>query len=485
MIRVKEAVCLLLCFILAFAVLPAAAAPEPCVSISITPPEDGSFMPGDIVEVKVSAEGIGDTAVFSVRYSGGRPIFYRVVAVDELENGISFDIPNDASDRIVVTVGTNDSYAAADFAVGGEALVMPAGNEQPIGSELAAAQLREGLRRHLAEISVEVRGDGMLDQQAATELAWSLFISATEPTSRPDEGDYIKLHITDIQTNVSGDNHEYTENGETKYTYSAVVTYYVKYTSTAEMEAAVDRAANELLDELDLYEKSDYEKINGIYDWICKNVSYDFEGTSNEIYTAYAALVKRKAVCQGYALLFNRLAGELGVESRIITGRSMGQNHAWNIVKLGGKFYNVDCTWDSSRDEYAYFLKGSNDFDSHERDSEFLTDEFELKYPTSVSDYSASPDYSIAELRAEPKGETAGGRLIYKISAEINGGADDGAEVVFAAYENGALTDAEIVKLSQDGAQQYSAELEAGAQPQFKVFVLNGELMPLGEVKEI
>ena len=42
-------------------------------------------------------------------------------------------------------------------------------------------------------------------------------------------------------------------------------------------------------------------------------------------YTAYAALLDQKAACQGYAVLFYRMALELGVDSRLISGTEMGR----------------------------------------------------------------------------------------------------------------------------------------------------------------
>ena len=69
------------------------------------------------------------------------------------------------------------------------------------------------------------------------------------------------------------------------------------------------------------------------------------------------------AVCSGYAQLFYRLALSAGLEARI----KMNDNHAWNLVKLGGQYYYCDSTWDSGMQEsqYQYFLKGSLDFHLH------------------------------------------------------------------------------------------------------------------------
>ena len=58
-------------------------------------------------------------------------------------------------------------------------------------------------------------------------------------------------------------------------------------------------------------------------------------------YTAYAAMINKTAVCQGYASLLYRLLLECGVDCRVVTGYGNGGRHAWNIVEVDGKYYNV------------------------------------------------------------------------------------------------------------------------------------------------
>ncbi len=115
---------------------------------------------------------------------------------------------------------------------------------------------------------------------------------------------------------------------------------------------------------------SDFEKAITIHDWLLFNVDYDY---SFSVYDVEGTLDKRVAVCQGYALTFEAMAEAAGLEAVFIGGTANNgsgagyQSHAWNRVKVGGVWYNVDVTWDDpgqpgknpsdhSGNGYDYFL---------------------------------------------------------------------------------------------------------------------------------
>ena len=122
-------------------------------------------------------------------------------------------------------------------------------------------------------------------------------------------------------------------------------------------------------------------------------ISYDYTNLNNDAYklkyTAYAALINKTAVCQGYANLFYRLMLELGVDCRIITGIGNGGPHGWNIVCLEGKYYNLDASSDTgfSASEYYAFLKCDSDMVKYTRNPEFQTEEFQSAYPMAKKSY--------------------------------------------------------------------------------------------------
>lgn len=232
-------------------------------------------------------------------------------------------------------------------------------------------------------ISAGLTAYGVTDDKLQAMLE-DVVEAALEHTGVPNEGDYLRYHI-DFKIEVGG--YSYPD-GHAELVFNV----YPEYKTTAAQEKTVDARVAALIKSLDLDGKSDYEKIYEVYKWICDNVTYDYTHLNDSShllkYTAYAALVNKTAVCQGYANLFYRLMLELGIDSRIISGDGGGP-HAWNIVKLGGYYYNVDSTWDAGKPYYSYFLKCNAHFYGHTRDSEYNTSAFNYKYPMSPTDYDA------------------------------------------------------------------------------------------------
>ena len=74
------------------------------------------------------------------------------------------------------------------------------------------------------------------------------------------------------------------------------------------------------------------------------------------------AFIRGKGLCMAYALAYQRLLQEMDIPCVYVKG----VNHAWNMVKIGKYWYNVDVTWDDSGgDRYRYFLKSDRDFPRH------------------------------------------------------------------------------------------------------------------------
>lgn len=92
---------------------------------------------------------------------------------------------------------------------------------------------------------------------------------------------------------------------------------------------------------------SDAEKERYFHDTICKTTSYSATGGAS-IYTSYGCLIGGKAVCEGYARALQLLCLSSGIECTLLRGKSEGDDHMWNAVKLDSDWYQVDVTWDDA-----------------------------------------------------------------------------------------------------------------------------------------
>ena len=175
------------------------------------------------------------------------------------------------------------------------------------------------------------------------------------------------------------------------------ITYTISYYTTKEQEDELTAKVTEAMTSMALEGKSDYDKVKAIHDYVCNAVDYDFTNLNDDTYvlkyTAYAALCQGTAVCQGYAIAFYRLCKEAGLSVRILTGTGNGGAHAWNIVKIGDVYYNIDCTWDGqdAATNYNFFLQNEADFADHIRDAEYATEEFYNTYPMAAYSYGKEP----------------------------------------------------------------------------------------------
>lgn len=206
------------------------------------------------------------------------------------------------------------------------------------------------------------------------------------------------------------------------YSTAGYIKYTMSYHSNAEQEAKLTEAVAMAMTELQLNGLSEAKKITKIHDYICNHVDYEYNSKEEQIYTAYGALCTGKAVCQGYAVLFYRLCKEAGLSVRIISGTGNGGAHGWNIVRIGSKYYNVDCTWDGQdADTYnEYLLKSEADFRDHTRESwkvadshylDYTSAEFNTQYPMTEKSWDESDDSSdsVETTYAHSEEATSGG----------------------------------------------------------------------------
>lgn len=134
---------------------------------------------------------------------------------------------------------------------------------------------------------------------------------------------------------------------------------------------------------------SNYEQIKYVHNWLIDNLEYDTTYKQTDIHNVYGALVNRKVVCEGYARAFKYILDGLNIENILVSGTATNSNnstesHAWNYVKLDGKWYAIDVTWDdpiikgggrlTDKLRYQNFLKGKDEFLSNHIEDGYLSE---------------------------------------------------------------------------------------------------------------
>ena len=139
-------------------------------------------------------------------------------------------------------------------------------------------------------------------------------------------------------------------------------------TMTQEETEAYFRKVDEKVSEMKRLvseDMSEERKALVIHDYFVYEYEYDYEnllnGTlPNDSYRSGGLFLKGTGVCQAYAYGYKYIMNLLGIECHVTASSGMG--HAWNIIKIDGSYYHVDCTWDDPVPDslgkvyHAYFL---------------------------------------------------------------------------------------------------------------------------------
>lgn len=102
--------------------------------------------------------------------------------------------------------------------------------------------------------------------------------------------------------------------------------------------------------------ETEYEIALFMHDYLINNADYDLTYTH---YFPDGVLLHGTGVCQSYATAYQILMEEMGVECVFVIGVA-GEDHSWNMVKINGDWYHVDCTWDdpvgaAGGENHSYF----------------------------------------------------------------------------------------------------------------------------------
>ena len=267
-------------------------------------------------------------------------------------------------------------------------------NEPCLTEAEAVKELQRKMIAREESITINVRVSSGADLEKKIAACWQDALAHTSKNG--SAGDYLRWQYAGYKWKASSSN-----GTDWKVTFTAATgRTSIWYSKKEQEQQLTSYIQSTILPQLALDGKTTYQKVKAIYDWITRNVRYDTENKNNDSYylkyTAYAAAINKKAVCQGYTNLFYRLANDAGIDCRIITGG----NHAWNIVRMDdGKYYCMDATWDEGQSSYSYFLKGLPEFSKTHRPQ---TDSQNTPYWTAYESKMSDTDYNAAPVVPKP-----------------------------------------------------------------------------------
>jgi hypothetical protein len=112
-------------------------------------------------------------------------------------------------------------------------------------------------------------------------------------------------------------------------------------------------------------DKSDEEKEAYVHDYCLDHFSYDLS-MGSDCHSVLGIVLHSSAVCEGIAKFVKLALDYLGLRSLVVSGKAKNplygdrmEGHSWNIVKIDGKSYHLDVTFDitikDKFNRYDYF----------------------------------------------------------------------------------------------------------------------------------
>lgn len=159
---------------------------------------------------------------------------------------------------------------------------------------------------------------------------------------------YIQNGLTDYVTNFD---YSYTSQNSDIITLNLIYNNNNTESRQANFKALEQKAAS-IVTSVIKPEMTEREKAQALSNYVAQNIKYDFSGfqryqSGQNVYeqqTAYAGLVSGSAICQGFARAYKLLCDKAGIPCIVVFGttKQFGTSHAWNRIKLDGKWETVD-----------------------------------------------------------------------------------------------------------------------------------------------
>ena len=224
--------------------------------------------------------------------------------------------------------------------------------------DLVTSKLAESSPGFVVRESVDLAANGYAYDRATNTLTFpsgtktvlntaAAFASIPELSTMKNIGDLLESHGKQERAlyfrSSSSYSMGYDASANTLTFTSMIVPYIIE--TIAETEARdllVDSLAKMI--KQNIPNASDKDKAYAIYSYLTRFVTYDLLSNTSS-HTGGSLALDYRAVCQSIAYIYNAVGQKLGLNIHYIAGTAGGENHAWNVIELDGKWYYTDATW--------------------------------------------------------------------------------------------------------------------------------------------
>lgn len=114
--------------------------------------------------------------------------------------------------------------------------------------------------------------------------------------------------------------------------------------------AQMEQSLSDCMSEVPLNE-DEYSTVKYLYEYLIDNTEYDKDADNNQ--NIRSVFLGHRSVCQGYAKAMQYMLQKVGIQSFLVTGYTGTERHAWNLVRVNGKYYYLDPTWGDASYSYS------------------------------------------------------------------------------------------------------------------------------------
>ncbi|MBR3383371.1 MAG: hypothetical protein IKG85_10105 [Clostridia bacterium] len=174
------------------------------------------------------------------------------------------------------------------------------------------------------------------------------------------------------------------------------------------------KMASDLIDEIITDGMTDEEKEEAVYVWLTTKLKGEtgmltvVPTSSAESGEPFGVLKYRTAVCVGYATTFRLLMHMMDIDCMVVHDTSL--SHSWDLVKLDGEWYHLDCYFDTGATYRHFNLNDAAMSNDHEWNTAFFPKAAGVKYnrmvreSVALDDIYALPEFVAGKLKAGEEG---------------------------------------------------------------------------------